>query len=109
MTDLYENFNASSAGSDFDYESLNKQIKKLNKQLSKKGKGGKKKKLKQRLKKLKKERKQLQSCPAMPYPGSKQQPIWWQTALTSSLPEAIRLATVVIDRMPKNSPDDRRK
>lgn len=93
-------------GVNFRMEKLDKQIRKLRK---KKGKGGKngKKKLKKKLKKLKREYRHLEQLllysvyqGQMPSNPTPQQRIWWQEALTNSLPKAIELAAVSVNKLP---------
>lgn len=86
-----------------------KQLKKKIRKLSKKKKGGKKgkKQLKRRLKMLELEHQQLKQfvyyamCQNQIQSNSiPQQPVWWQGALTNTLPKALDLATATINKMP---------
>ena len=91
--------------------------KKLNKARKKRknGKKGGKKKLKNRLEVLEIEHEQLKyflrSLAMYQNSGQEKQPAWWQKALTTSLPKALDLASVVLrnrsQQIPLYLPDSR--
>lgn len=116
MEDLYTNGTYDAEPSSVEFEGVFSQMKQLNKKirkLSKKKRGckkGKKKQLKRRLKMLKLEHEQLKQFMyyamyqnPMHSNSIPQQPVWWQGALTNTLPKALELATATINKLPAKS------
>lgn len=115
MEDLYTNGIYDAEPGSTEFEEMFSQMKQLNKKirkLSKKKKGGKKgkKQLKRRLKMLELEHQQLKQfmyyamCQNQMQSNSiPQQPVWWQGALTDTLPKALELATATINKLPTKS------
>lgn len=112
MKDLYsnswkdENFSVNYEDAHCQIQQLEKQIRKLKKKKKKSGKRGKSKKkqqLKKRIKKLELEQEQLKQFAifiAYQYKAQLNQQPRWQEALCNTLPKALELATVTMNRLP---------
>ena len=111
MKELYdnqyetENYSTDYEDANWKIQQLEKNIRKLKKK--KKGKkGGKKKKLKRKIKRLEHEQAQLKQFViffAYQYKAQFTQQPWWQGAICNTLPKALELATVTINKLPAKS------
>lgn len=119
MEDLYPDANNVDASSTSygdilaKMEKLDTELHKVHKKKKKSKKDGKKK-VKKRLKELKMQHKQLKRALkefALQQNMVRQNPAWWQEALTTSLPKALELASVVLrnrsQQIPLSLPDSR--
>lgn len=113
MCNLYEGQYDDNLSTDYDYEDVLSKLQQLDKRihkLKKKKKGakhGKKRKMKERMKALELEYEQLKQFTlflACQYKAQPNQQIWWQSAICSTLPKALELATATINRLPSKAP-----
>lgn len=101
-----ENFSTDYEEAHWQIQQLEKQIRKLKKKKKKSGKRGKSKKkqqLKKRIRKLELEQEQLKQFViffAYQYKAQLNQQPWWQGMLCNTLPKALELATVTMNRLP---------
>ena len=106
MEDLYQGaYNADSNSPIYEdirakMERIDTELHKVHKKKKNKGKKDGKKKLKKRLKELKMQHKKLKRSLkdfALQQNMVRQKPVWWQEALTKSLPKLTDLGTVILN------------
>lgn len=112
MEDLYQGaYNADSSSPNFEeiraqMERLDTKFQKVHKK-KKKSKKGVKKKMKKRLKELKMQHKQLKRALkdfALQQNMVRQNPAWWQDAMSKSLPKLIDLGAVILNNVTQPRP-----